>query len=100
MMWWWELGCKDGWTPDSVIKFACEMNIRSIHEQEGCNICLGSLIIWFKANCNDIFSIILPALVVMSFLHQLLNFALKSKRSTTRKDCFALQTQDLAQGLL
>ena len=81
-----------------------------------------------KVNCNDIFFITLPSLVVKSFLHQLLDFALKSPRSTKqrrswkpltiitkrsilnvaaapdppllRKAYFALQTHDLAQGFL
>ena len=80
MIWWWELGCKGGWTPDSVTKFGCEVNIRSIHEGEVSNICIGLLITWCKADCDDIFSITLPSLVIMSFLHQLLDFALKLPR--------------------
>ena len=44
MIWWLELGCIDGWTPDSVIKFGCEENIRSMHEEEDPIICEGSLI--------------------------------------------------------
>ena len=88
MIWWWELGCKDGWTPDSVIRFGCEVNIRSIHEEEDSNIWVGSLIIWCKPNYHEIFSIALPSVVVMSFLHQLLDFALKSPRSTTRNGLF------------
>ena len=87
MIWWWELGCKDVWTPDSVIKFGCEVNIRSIHEEVS-NICVSSLITWCKANCDDIFSIALPSLVVMPFLHQLLDFVLKSPRSTIKKGLF------------
>ena len=84
----WELGCKDGWIPDSVIKFGCEVNIRSIHEEEDFNRCVGSLITWCKANCNDIFSIALPSQVIISLLQQLLNFALKWPRSTTKKGLF------------
>ena len=34
MVWWWELGYKDGCSLDSVIRFDCEVNIRSIHEKE------------------------------------------------------------------
>ena len=88
MILWWELGYKDGWSPDSVIKFGCEMNIRSIHEKEDSNICAGSLITWCKANCEEIFSIVLPSIGVMSFLYQLLYFALKPPRSTTKKGLF------------
>ena len=71
MIWCWELGYKDVWAPDSGIKFGCEVDIRSIHEEEDSNICLGSLITWCKPNCDD-----LTSSVVMSFLHQLLDFAL------------------------
>ena len=88
MILWWELGYKDGWSPDSVIKFGCEMDIRSIHEKEDSNICAGSLITWCKANCEEIFSIVLPSIAVMSFLYQLLYFALKPPRSTTKKGLF------------
>ena len=34
MIWWWELRYKDAWKNDSVIKFDCETNIKSIHEEE------------------------------------------------------------------
>ena len=88
MIWWWELGCKDGWTPDSVIRFGCEVNIRSIHEEEDSNIWVGSSIIWCQPNCDVIFSIALPSVVVVSFLQQLLDFALKSPRSTARNGLF------------
>ena len=30
---------------DSVIRFSCEVNIRSIHEEEDSYICVGALII-------------------------------------------------------
>ena len=88
MIWWWELGCKDGWTPDSVIRFGCEMNIRLIHKEEDSNIWVGSLIISCKPNCEEIFSIALHSVVAMSFLHQLPDFALKLPRSTTRNGLF------------
>ena len=88
MIWWWKLGCKGGWTPDSVIGFGCEVNIRSIPEEEDSNIWVGSLTIWCKPNYNEIFSIALPSVAVMSFLHQLLDFALKSPRSTARNGLF------------
>ena len=69
------------------------MNIILIHEEEVSNICVGSLItlikdIICKPNCDDIFSIALPSLVIMSFLHQLLDFTIKSPRSTTKKGLF------------
>ena len=88
MIWWTEWGYEDGWTFDSVIKFSCEVNIRWIHEEEDYSICVSSLFTWWKPNCDAIFSIALPSLVVMSLLHQILNLALKLSRSTTRKRLF------------
>ena len=38
MIWWWELRYEDGWTPDSVIKFCCEVNIRSTNQEEDSNL--------------------------------------------------------------
>ena len=46
MIWWWELGYKGVWTPDSVIKFGCEVHIGSMHEEKDSNISEGSLITW------------------------------------------------------
>ena len=92
----------DGKTPDSVIRFGSELIIRSIHEEDS-NIHVGSLIIYIsvgslinicKPNCDKILSIVLPSIVVMLFLYQLLDFALKSPRSTN------LLSQNLAQGFL
>ena len=100
MIWWWELGYKDGWKPDSVIKFGFEVNMRSIHEEEDPNICVGSLITWSKLNCDEILSVDLPSLMVNSLLHQLLDFALKSPKSTTKKGLFCTSTQDVAQNFL
>ena len=85
MVWWWELGYKDGWTPDLVIKFDCEVNIKSIQAEEDSNTYVGSIITCCKPNCDEIFSIALPSIVVMSFLHQLLDFAFKAARRTTKK---------------
>ena len=69
----------------SVIRCGGEVNIRSIHQEEDSNIWVGSLIIWCNPNCDEMFSIALPS---MSFLHQLLDFALKLPRSTTRNGFF------------
>ena len=68
MFCWRELGCKDRWTPDSVIRFGCEVNIGSIHEEEGSTKCVGSLIIGFKPKCDKIFSIALfPVVISLSY---------------------------------
>ena len=67
MIWWLGLGCKDRYTPDSIIKFDCEMNISLINEEEDCNICVGPFITWCKLNCDEIFSVALSSIAVMSF---------------------------------
>ena len=77
MIWWWELRYKDEWTLDSVIKFGCEVDIRSMHEEKDSNICVGSSITWYKPNWDEIFSIGLPSLVVMSSLHLINWFYIK-----------------------
>ena len=103
MIWWWELGYKDRQTPDSVIKFGCEVNVRSIHEEEDSIAYIYSLITWCNLNCDDIFSITLPLLVVMTFLHNYLFSGLileKCQEVLLRNNYFALQTQDLAQTFL
>ena len=71
MIWWWELGCKDGYTSNSVIKFCCQVNIRSKNGEEDSNICIGWLITCCKPNCDYIFSIALASLLVMSLLHKI-----------------------------
>ena len=59
-----------------------------IHEKEGSNICLGSFITWCKPDCDELFSVALPSIVVMPFLDQLLDFVLKLPRTTTEKGLF------------
>ena len=98
MIWWWELGYKDGQTPNSVIKFGCEVNVRSIHEEEDSITYICSLITWCNLNCDDMFSISL-----LTFLHNCLFSGLileKCQGVLLRKNYFALQTQDLAQTFL
>ena len=44
-------------------------------------ICIASFITWCKPNWDEIFSTALPSVVVMSFLHQVLDFASQLPRS-------------------
>ena len=99
MIWWWDLGYKDGWTNDSVIKFGCEVNIRSIHEDEVSNICVGSLITWCKANCDDFLLLYLHLWLCHVYTNYLIS-RYNRLEALLRKDYFALQTQDLAQSFL
>ena len=52
IIWWWQFGCKDGWTPDSISKLGWVLKIESIHEEELFKICVGSLISWCKPSCE------------------------------------------------
>ena len=69
---------------------------------------VGSLITRCKPHCHEKFSIALHSILIKSFLHQLLDFALKSPRRTIEKVLYKiilsqlvlLHTQDLAQGFL
>ena len=63
------------------------MNLRLIHEEES-NIYVGSLTIWCKQHFAEIIYIALPSVVIMSFLHQLSDFALKLLKSTTTNGSF------------
>ena len=88
MIWWWESGCKDGWTSKLVIKFGCEAKYQINTRRRFEYMC--TFITWCKLNCDEIFYIALPLLVAMSFLHQLLDFALNRWELPLRKDYFAL----------
>ena len=39
-----QLGWRDGWTPNSTTKFGCDVNIKSIHEEEFSKKWVSSLI--------------------------------------------------------
>ena len=86
--WWWQFACKDGWTPDSIIKFGCDANMRSIHEKELCKIYVGSFMTWCNPNYDVTFYNAFPWGVVLSLQYQNFDFALKSPRATRRKGFF------------
>ena len=95
--WWWQLGCKDGWTPDSIIKFGCDANMRSINGEKMCKICVGSFVAWCNPNCDVTFSNAFPWEVVLSSQYQIFDFALKSPITTRRKKCFETKLLNLIQ---
>ena len=47
-IWWWQLGCKEAWTPLSMKKLFCLIKIRSMHEKNFRKICGDSQISWPK----------------------------------------------------
>ena len=42
--WWWQFGCKDEWTPDSMTKFGVKVKIKSIQEDDELSLCVSSWI--------------------------------------------------------
>ena len=85
VIWWWQFGCKDGWTPDSIRTLGWELKIKSIHEEELFKVCVGSLIFWSKRFCEIIASVFLPSSTVISLLYQLLELVVKSPRATNKE---------------
>ena len=60
IIWWWQFECRGKWTPDAIIKFGFDVKIRSIHEEEVPNMCVGSLITWCNPKWDAKFSIASP----------------------------------------
>ena len=79
---------QDGCTLDSISKFAWDVKIRSIDEEELSKICVGSLITCCRPNCHVTFSIIFPSKLHLSFLYEFFDLALKSPVSTAKKGMF------------
>ena len=47
-------------------KFGCDVKIRSIHEEEVSNMCIGSLITWCNPNWDVKFSIAFPSCISLT----------------------------------
>ena len=59
--------------------------MRSMHGEEVFNMYVGSLITWYNVNCDVMLSITFPSKVNLSLQCYLLDLALKSPITTTRK---------------
>ena len=59
--------------------------MRSIHEGEVFNMCVGSLITCYDPNCDVMLLITFPSKVDLSWQCHLLDLALKSPITTTKK---------------
>ena len=81
--------CMKWWVnPDWTTIFGYDVKIKSIHEQEFCNKCVGSFINWYNLNWEVILSVVLPLKLVLSWLYQLQDLALKSSIIVVRKEPF------------
>ena len=76
--WWWQLGCKDAWTPEFTDKFGWSVKIKSIQEELFVCTCVGSFINW-ENPLEDVseYKFVLSK-VLMSSDHQEEDLALKS----------------------
>ena len=80
---------------NSISKFGWDVNIRSIHKGEFCNISVGSLIYWCDPSYEVVLSIVLPSKVVLSLFYQFLNLALKSPMAVIWKGFFCAKTSNV-----
>ena len=85
-IWWWQFGCKDGWTLESTTKFGCDVKMRSIQDEEFSNTCVGSFLIWRTPNCEVTNSILAPSVVGLSLMYQFLDFIFEFPSTTTKSE--------------
>ena len=97
---WWQFACSEEWTPDSTTKFGWVVKIRSIHDEESPMKGVGSLITCCNPNWVVTPSNLEPSYVVISLLHQRLDFALKWPRMRVRKGLFTITESRLYWRLL
>ena len=83
VIWLWQFAWREGWTPDSIIRFGCDVNIKSMQEEELFKIWVGSFMIWLKPKLAVKMSIFYPSIFVMLLAYHQFDFALKSPRTTT-----------------
>ena len=62
---------KDTSTPDVMTKLGCGVKIKSIQEDELCNLCIGFLVIWCNPTHEVSLSGFVPSKLVLSLQNQL-----------------------------
>ena len=86
MIWWWQFGCNDAWTPEFTDRSGWVVKIKSLQEEQLVYICVGSFINWgnpFEEVSENNFD---PSVVSMSLDHHHEDFALKSPAITDKND--------------
>ena len=77
-------------TPDSITKSECELNIKSVQEDEFLGRHVGSLISWYNSpNLEFMLCIFELSYDVFSLLHQRFDSTLKSLITTVKNGLFA-----------
>ena len=82
------IGCSEKCTPGSVIKLGCDVNIRSIQDDEVFVMCVGALIICCKPNCVVTFSNAFPSRLDLSRQNQFFDLSFKSSINPIRNGLF------------
>ena len=77
--------CNGECTPDFIIKFGCDVNFKSVKEEESATRCVGSLISCCNPNWEVIASILEPPYDLLSTLNQRLDFILNHKEQQLKK---------------
>ena len=86
VIWWWHLLFKVECVPQLTTKLGWLVKIKSIHELELDNMCVGSDKSWSKL-CNDVSaSKCVPSVVVLSSFHQVEDLTLKSPKIIVNKE--------------
>ena len=99
IIWSWQFGWREGWTPDLTKVSGCGVNIKSIHKEEFCNKYVGSFINWCNLNWEVTLSMELPSKLVLSWLYQLQDLALKSPIIVVRKEPFYARVSNMISKL-
>ena len=97
-IWWWKFECNEECTPESVIKYVWDGNIRSIQDDEVFEMWVGSLIICCKPNCAITFPIAFPSWLDLSWLCQFFDLTFKSQINTIRNGSFDARFPRLKSG--
>ena len=84
-IWWWQFWWRGEWIPKLITKFGWEAKIRSIQDKDFPRKWVGSLIIYCSRDWEVMASILEPSMIVLSPVYQLLDFALKSPLTATKK---------------
>ena len=74
---------------ESLTRFGCEVNIKSMHEEHSPSICVGSITTWLSLNCDKIFSMISRPKVVLLCLYHFLDWV-KITKNCGRKELFSI----------
>ena len=83
---------------DSITKFNCVVNIKSMQKDELFKVWVGLVMIWWKPKLNVKKSILEPSKLVLSLVYQDFVFTLKSPRATIMKGFFQPCDQNLILG--